>query len=260
MCVLVGSGTSLHHCADDPLKWLTKKVIPGADANLLHLVRLFGTHLSIGSTRNDLCSDIIKSRTVCTDKNGLDVVDTGDWWSLYGVLKVAPKNIFAEHVLEHLSPPQAQALIANAFLFLQPGGVFRVAVPDGYKPSNLYQQYVRPGSTPSGQGQNHMVSWTKDSLVPIFETVGFEIYHREHFEANGTFYTSADAYALDSQLGIVRRSFHHDSRNKHRMQGKAFNLVDDLLPDEPVYTSLWFDAVKPVHCESIVHARRGFHQ
>jgi predicted SAM-dependent methyltransferase len=47
--------------------------------------------------------------------------------------------IFASHVLEHLSWPDSQNALKNIFFYLQPGGTFRVIVPDLEKIVTYYQ-------------------------------------------------------------------------------------------------------------------------
>lgn len=171
-----------------------------------------------------------------------------------------PGVILAEHVLEHFSPSQVLHLAAAAFLSLKPGGVFRVAVPDGYKPSPSYQQFVRAGSTPSGLGNRHIVTYNLDSLIPIFSSVGFQIKLREYFDVEGKFNSAPDAYVDDRAYGKITRSWRHDFRNaegfplpwSHNPKSTKKDLLSDTRVGEPVYTSLWFDAVKPdPNCPSI---------
>lgn len=177
--------------------------------------------LSIGSSRLKLCDDATEGRTatLCTDRPSLDIFLPGNWAYLLGSQdenssSVSIEHIFSEHVLEHFEPTQIIQIASTVFMILPPGGVFRIAIPDGYKPSPEYQQYVRAGSTPSGRGQNHMVSWTIDNLCPIFERLGFTIRTREHYDAKGVFFSSSDAYDHDKLLGKVRRSSRYDTRNK----------------------------------------------
>lgn len=156
---------------------------------------------------------------VFTDRPQLDLFEYGSWTS---ILKGAPDGfgvISAEHVLEHFEPAQVGQLVAAAFTALQPGGTFRVAVPDGYKPNMEYMAYVRPGCTPSNKGQNHMVAWTIDSLPAIFRSVGFEIIPQEYFDMSGTFHSVKGAYDQDHALGMISRSFKHDRRNGENYRG-----------------------------------------
>ena len=209
--------------------------------------------VSIGASKTGLCNDVIRDKgTLCTDRPQLDLFDVSSWLKLFGRQREGVRTLHAEHVLEHFHPIQVQQIAAASFLMLKPGGVFRVAVPDGYKPSPSYQQYIRPGGTASGHGQKHMVAWTVDSLTPIFEAVGFKIVLQEYFDSKGTFHSSEDAYE-DSTLGRIRRSWREDKRNNlpdgEVITSKIGDLLPDTKPGEPRYTSLWFDAIKPAACE-----------
>ena len=209
------------------------------------------TAIAIGSGKEGLCN-VVQARTLCTDRPQLDLFEFVSWLKLFSGRQL-PTVFHAEHVLEHFHPLQVQVIAASAFLMLQPGGVFRIAVPDGYKPSPSYQQYTRAGGTASGFGQNHMVSWTYDSLTSLFRDVGFTIVPREHFDMKGDFHSSNEAYENDELYGMIRRSFRNDERNKIKSKAEIVNEYGrldptDLGPQEPLYTSLWFDAVKPVDC------------
>jgi predicted SAM-dependent methyltransferase len=226
--------------------------------------------LSVGADKDNICDDVVVGSTMCTEREQLDLFEINSWISL--VLATRNKAtgnsnindvvngfdvIFSEHVLEHFEPTQVERIAAASFAVLKPGGRFRIAVPDGYKPSPSYQQYVRPGGTPSGVGQNHMVAWTIENLSPLFKNVGFEIVKREHFESDGTFVSVEGAYDNEHKYGRVRRSFRHDERNQKKPYEDFMNdlgnlYAGDLKKGEPMYTSLWFDAVKPASCDYVL--------
>ena len=218
----------------------------------LKLIVGAGSHL-------DICTEWL-----CSDRDTLDLFKLDDWLRLFGSVE-SVDAIFAEHVLEHLTPTQVSRVASAAYLFLKPGGRFRVAVPDGYLPDLKYQQHVRIGGTPSGLGDSHMSLWSTDNLPPIFANVGFRIMPREHWTADGTFFQAADAYVDDVVWGVVRRSQRHD-RAKPRREGAAEGLENwhnqtmakgwqwKNSPNGKWalravslqrFTSLWFDAVKP---------------
>lgn len=241
-------------CALDPNSFFGNLTYSPSKTELKARDQLIKTNidtLGIGSGRGSICSTVAPNmRTLCTDRPNLDLFAYGSWLS---ILKGRPEGfsvISAEHVLEHFEPVQISQLAAAVFTALKPGGTFRIAVPDGYKPSLEYQAYIRPGSTPSNKGQHHMVAYTVDSLPPIFRSLGFQIYAREFFDSNGDFHTSEEVYENDNTLGKIDRSYHHDHRNKNQITDKStFDfLKKDLRLGEPVYTSLWFDAVKPTDC------------
>ena len=62
-------------------------------------------------------------------ESDLDVTDFEQW-----AQRFAPSSldaILAEHVWEHLTEIEALAATRNAAYFLRPGGILRIAVPDG---------------------------------------------------------------------------------------------------------------------------------
>ena len=240
--------------------------------SLMHTQRI--RSLSIGSGCGDacgVCGDVSAKRTMCTDRAQLDLFKVDSWTHL--VAATAPPEgrggsnhtgrplgfdvLFAEHVLEHFHPVQVSMIAAAAFATLEPGGLFRVSVPDGYKPAPSYQNYIRPGRIPSGLGQEHMAAYTADSLPPLFKEVGFEVRMKEYFTMDGKFVSAYGAYGDDGRLGKVQRSFRHDSRNKKPYQSWMLLGIQELdakelRPDEPMFTSLWFDAIKPASCTYVL--------
>jgi len=240
----------------------TKDQLQTKDLMVKHQIQ----HLSVGASKAGVCGDIINKLTICTDRPQLDILEINNWMLLVlstvltdskSITNGGFEVILAEHVLEHFDPVQVEQIAAAVFLVLKPGGRFRIAVPDGYKPSPSYQQYIRPGGTPSGAGQKHMVSWTADSLPAIFESTGFLIELKEYFTVDGTFVSIDRAYDNEDTRGKINRSLRHDHRNK-RKPYKDFvssmgNLyAKDLKMGEPMYTSLWFDAIKPDSCDYVV--------
>lgn len=230
--------------------------------------------LSVGASKSKagVCNDVAHGKTICTDRPQLDLFEIDSWFSLVnGTTGMADATnhslpgfevIFAEHVLEHFGPTQVEKIAAASFAVLSPGGTFRIAVPDGYKPSPSYQKYIRPGTTPSGEGQQHMVTWTVDTLPVIFSKVGYEIDLKEYFSADGKLVSVSGCYEEDSSLGKVKRSFKHDHRNQIKPYKSwksefVWSLgseldANELQKDEPMYTSLWFDAVKPASCDYVL--------
>ena len=63
----------------------------------------------------------------------IDLVNPGSWGSFFQ--KSSVDAILAERVWEHLSEQDSRAAAQNCFQFLRPGGYLRVAVPDGFHPS-----------------------------------------------------------------------------------------------------------------------------
>ena len=96
-----------------------------------------GTKLIIGA------GGIVEPGFESFEQGDLDVTNAAHWARLF-----APSSLamgFAEHVWEHLEPREAATATALFFAYLKPGGLLRLAVPDGFHPSPDYIQWVRPG-------------------------------------------------------------------------------------------------------------------
>ena len=167
-----------------------------------------------------------------TDEHFLDLTKPATW-----LLHFAPNSVdalLAEHVWEHLTPEEARIACQTCFTYLKPGGYARIAVPDGYHPDPVYQQWVRVGGAWVGQLSNdHRVLYTHETLVSLFESAGFRVELLEYFDAAGSFHTEP----WDVAQGKIRRS---ERFNKHK-----YNVSD---------TSIIIDAFKPA--QKIVSAAR----
>lgn len=89
---------------------------------------------------------------------------------------------------------------------------------------------------------------------PIFLKFGFKIELREYFEETGKFVSVEGACRDEGEFGKISRSFQNDRRDKvkpYRDWEKSLKAAD-LRQDEPMYTSLWFGAVKPESCHHIL--------
>ena len=160
-----------------------------------------------------------------TDKHTLDITKQGDWFKLLFFLRL--DNIMAEHVWEHLTDHDTALANKNCFKYLKPGGVLRLAVPDGFNPSNEYIEYVRPGGTGPG-ADDHKVLYTYKSMKERLERAGFKINLLEYWDENGKFHYTD----WTDEGGRIRRSRRYDPRNQ-----------DGRLH----YTSLIVDAIKPLN-------------
>jgi predicted SAM-dependent methyltransferase len=157
-----------------------------------------------------------------TDKNSLDITDENDWKKYLKFLKV--NNIFSEHVWEHLSDLDAEKALKNCYRFLKKGGVFRIAVPDGFHPDKEYIDYVKPGGHGLG-ADDHKILYNYKSLTQRLESAGFKVSLLEYWDENGNFHFKE----WSDDGGRVLRSKRYDSRNQN---GKL------------AYTSLIIDAIK----------------
>lgn len=170
---------------------------------------------------------------ICTNVEELDVTDLSDWKFLFNDFNENHQRIdtvFAEHVWEHLTEEQALAGAKNVFSFLKPGGVFRIAVPDGYFPSEEYVEKVRPGGTGAG-ADDHKILWNFHTLSHLLRKCGFDIDIVEYWDEKQTF----RFHKWTEENGKVLRSMYNDERNYNDGDNRVIR-----------YTSLMIDAIKPV--------------
>lgn len=158
-----------------------------------------------------------------TDLDSLNLTDSVDWGQLFQTASI--DVIFAEHVWEHLTAPEAQTATGYCFRYLKPGGRLRIAVPDGFHPDPSYQEYVRPGGTGPG-ADDHKALYNHETLSALLREAGFHPHPLEYFDEAGTFHQEK----WNSEFGTVKRSARLDERN-----------CDGKLN----YTSLIVDGIKP---------------
>jgi len=153
----------------------------------------------------------------------LDLADDRTFAALTGTGTVA--NFLAEHVWEHLSPEDAARACGNCFAYLKPGGVLRIAVPDGLHTDADYIAQVKPGGYGPG-ADDHKVLYDYRTLSALLEQAGFKIRLLEWFDEQGRFHHED----WDAADGFVMRSTSNDQRNRE---------------NPTAYTSLIIDAIKP---------------
>jgi predicted SAM-dependent methyltransferase len=171
----------------------------------------------------------IGSESHCTEdwipaeRDQIDLVNPASWSCFFQ--KSSVDAILAEHVWEHLSEQDGKTAARNCFQFLRPGGYLRVAVPDGFHPSQQCQELRRQGGSEIGSG-GHGSLYNHHSFAESFLQVGFQVQLIEFFDQEGVFHSNH----WDVSKGMVKRSLLFDERNI----------------DQPfAYTSLVLDAVKP---------------
>lgn len=162
-----------------------------------------------------------------TQEDELDLTDRSGWDAQFRPGSI--DRLLAEHVWEHLDPDEA-AIAANiCFEFLQPGGFFRVAVPDGLFPNDDYQRTVQVGGPGpvDHPAASHKVLYDYRTLPAVFEKAGFDVRLLEWWDETGAFH--AEKWA--EREGFIYRSARFDHRNQDGRLG---------------FTSLIIDAVKGV--------------
>jgi len=158
------------------------------------------------------------------DLESLDITKYSDWRNSFHQNYLT--NIVAEHVWEHLTKEQGKKAAKYCYQFLAPGGILRLAVPDGYHPSLDYQNYVSPRGS-YRDIHHHQVLYNYHTLSILLSDVGFHVRKVEYFDESGHFHRRQ----WDLQNGMINRSAKYDTRNQ------AHQLT---------YTSLLIDAIKPL--------------
>jgi predicted SAM-dependent methyltransferase/GT2 family glycosyltransferase len=160
---------------------------------------------------------------ISTDYPILDLTDDRTFAALFDSGSV--DNFLAEHVWEHLSQECGARACSNCFVYLKPGGLLRIAVPDGFHSDADYIAQVKPGGYGSG-ADDHKILYNYRTLSALLENAGYKVRLLEWFDEQGKFHNED----WDVEKGFIERSTRFDSRNR----------------DNPTaYTSLIIDASKP---------------
>lgn len=165
---------------------------------------------------------------ISTQREYLNLLKPEDWERYFDVGSI--DRIFAEHVLEHLTLEEGTSAARLCYRYLKPGGIMRIAVPDGFHPAPEYLSRVVPRLEGPG---GHKMLFNYQTLSELFESVGFETELLEYFDEDGRFHRKD----WDPQNGNVDRAY-----------GKAFRQrwYSDDKGRELEYTSLIMDAAKPI--------------
>lgn len=154
-----------------------------------------------------------------TDKELLDVTSPDDWNVLFKPDSI--DRVLSEHMLEHLTEDEGRIAAGECFRYLKPGGLFRVAVPDGYRRDPAYVKEAAPPN------DGHQVFYNVNTLTALLEGAGFRTTPLEYFDAQEQFH----ATTWDEEDGMIRRSVRFDTQQ-------------DFQRDGLFYTSLIIDARK----------------
>lgn len=155
-----------------------------------------------------------------TDAELLDVTTSRAWKRLFSPGSI--DRLMAEHLFEHLSDAECTKAFAECFRYLKPGGLLRIAVPDGNRRDPEYVEEVSPPKS------GHQLLFTVDDLVQRLVQAGFRVTPLEYFDAKEEFH----CYPWGEEDGLIRRSARYDTQERFRR--------GDLY-----YTSLIVDARKP---------------
>lgn len=154
-----------------------------------------------------------------TDKEILDVTNPSDWSALFDPESI--DSLLSEHMLEHLTEHEARVALTECYRYLKPHGLFRIAVPDGYRRDPAYMAEASPPK------DGHQVLYNVDTLTALLQSVGFTTTPLEYFDANEQFH----AVLWNESDGMIQRSARFDTQQDFR-RGDLF------------YTSVIVDARK----------------
>ena len=157
---------------------------------------------------------------VATDSEVLDVTSSRAWKRLF--VPGSIDRLMAEHLFEHLSDAECGRAFTECFRYLRPGGLLRIAVPDGNRKDAVYSDEIRPPK------DGHQLLFTVDDLTQRLIRAGFRVTPLEFFDAKEEFH----CYPWNEDDGLIRRSARYDRRERFK-RGAVY------------YTSLIVDARKP---------------
>lgn len=159
-------------------------------------------------------------RWIFTDRDFLDITNASEWSRLFKPDSI--DRLLCEHVLEHLSESDCRSALKESHRYLKPGGLMRIAVPDGYRRDPVY---VAEASPPNA---GHQILFTIDTLTPMLIETGFSVTPLEYFDRDEHFH----AEPWDDREGLIMRSARFDTQK-------------DFQRGDLHYTSLIIDASKP---------------
>ena len=148
-----------------------------------------------------------------TDKDILDVTSPEDWSILFAPNSI--DSLLSEHMLEHLSEDEARSALTDCYRYLKPKGLFRLAVPDGYRRDPAYVKEVSPPN------DGHKMLYNIDSLTALLQSVGFATTPLEYFDAQERFH----AIGWDQNDGMIRRSVRFDTQQAFQRDGLFYTSL-----------------------------------
>lgn len=148
-----------------------------------------------------------------TDKEILDVTSPNDWSALFEPGSI--DSLLSEHMLEHLSEEEARATLVECHRYLKRGGLFRIAVPDGYRRDLTYVKEVSPPA------DGHKVLYNIDTLTALLHRTGFATTPLEYFDPQERFH----ALTWDQNEGMIHRSVRFDAQQQFQRDGLFYTSL-----------------------------------
>jgi predicted SAM-dependent methyltransferase len=150
---------------------------------------------------------------VKTDKEILDVRSREDWSAVFEPCSI--DALLSEHMFEHLTEDEARSALRECHRHLKPNGLFRLAVPDGYRRD---PKYVREVSPPN---DGHKVLYNIDTLTLLLQSAGFITTPLEYFDAQEQFH----AVPWDQNEGMIHRSVRFDAQQEFQRDGLFYTSL-----------------------------------
>jgi predicted SAM-dependent methyltransferase len=181
---------------------------------------------------------------VVTEQFFFDVTKAESWKRNFGTRKI--DNLLAEHVFEHLTVSEIICAIKHASKYLKPGGIFRIAVPDGYHPSAYMRELVKPGGLEEA-AKDHKVLLNVDLMRKLVNSSHFSFVAVEYFGKNGHFvseYTDDNGYIFRSSKNYVGRFTASDAERKKLINAVPVKTRNAFKKLNVTTTSLIVDLIK----------------
>lgn len=152
----------------------------------------------------------------------LDLTDVCAWSRVFsGRITGTVAALYAEHVMEHMTPSGVLTAAAAAFVALRPGGRLRIAVPDGYDPRNDN----RLGTNMIESSSPHCTAWSHETFGEVLGRAGFVIRAQAYHTVDGRWH-ERPWWERELEFGRVRRSSRYDARWK----GTGLLVIDGIKP------------------------------
>lgn len=148
-----------------------------------------------------------------TDKEILDVTSPDDWSVLFEPESI--DSLLSEHMFEHLTEDEARCALTECHRYLKPKGLFRLAVPDGYRRDLTYVNEVSPPH------DGHKVLYNIDTLTALLKSVGFSTTPLEYFDKKEQFH----AVPWNQNEGMIHRSVRFDSQQAFQRDGLFYTSL-----------------------------------
>jgi predicted SAM-dependent methyltransferase len=175
----------------------------------------------------------------------LDITKRQAWQNVLAGRRV--RHVLAEHVFEHLRYDDSLQAFRNIAEFLEPGGVFRFAVPDGNHPSEYVRDLTRPGGTDPGS-DDHKYFYTIRDIPSIEKHCGLRAAPLEYFTDDGVFVGNpidfSNGYIARCSVNYRGRFTESESEMRRMLDTVPEHLRDQFRQRNISYMSLLVDWTK----------------